>query len=160
MLGAMTKPFPPLAITSYWLPLNEQLVALVDLIPDDKLNWSPKRELYNFKGVLIHICSARHTWLTRDVQDGETSPDVLREGQTKDGLKDQLRLSWARMERFLGNREQLDATYSRQDDGGIEWRRDGHWIAYHLLEHDIHHRADIFHYMALLGIDHGDVETP
>jgi len=28
----------------------------------------------------------------------------------------------------------------------------GDWIAFHLLEHDIHHRADIFHYLALLGI--------
>ena len=29
---------------------------------------------------------------------------------------------------------------------------DGHWIAFHLLEHDIHHRADILHYLALLDV--------
>ena len=27
-----------------------------------------------------------------------------------------------------------------------------HWIAFHLLDHDIHHRADVVHYLALLGI--------
>ena len=39
-------------------------------------------------------------------------------------------------------------------------RRDGHWLAFHGLEHDVHHRADIFFYMALLGIEHGFIETP
>jgi uncharacterized damage-inducible protein DinB len=153
----MATEFPPLDITRYWAPLNEHLIALVDLIPDDKLNWSPKPELYNFKGILIHVAGARNSWMARDVQDGETTPDVLREGQTKGGLKEQLRLSWARMERFLGSRERLDAMYDFPFDGT---RRDGHWIAYHGLEHDIHHRADIFHYLALLGIDHGEIETP
>lgn len=150
--------FPPLAITRYWASVNGQLIGLVDLIPSDKLDWSPKPELYNLKGILIHISSARNTWLTRDVNDGQTSPDVMREGQTKEGLKEQLRLSWARMERFLGNQGQLDATY----DIPLEpvQRRDGHWIAYHGLEHDIHHRADIFHYLALLGIAHGEIEAP
>ena len=33
-------------------------------------------------------------------------------------------------------------------------------IASHLLEHDVHHRADLFHYLALLGIEHPEVETP
>ena len=156
----MSMTFPPLAITRYWAPLNGQLIELVELIPDDKLEWSPKPELYNFKGILIHISSARHTWLTRDVKDGEMSPDVLREGQTKEGLKEQLRLSWARMERFLSKEKQLNATYDVPHDPGGAAHRDGHWIAYHGLEHDIHHRADIFHYMALLDIDHGQIEAP
>lgn len=153
----MTDGFPPLDIVRYWAPLNGQLIDLVDLIPDDKLNWSPKPELYNFKGILIHICSARHAWMTRDVHDGETSPDVLREGQTKNGLKEQLRVSWARMERFLRDPRRRGAMYDFPFDSS---RRDGHWIAYHGLEHDIHHRADIFHYLALLGIEHGEIETP
>jgi uncharacterized damage-inducible protein DinB len=156
----MTTTFPPLDITGYWAPLNEQLVSLVDLIPDDKLDWSPRPDLYNLRGILIHISSARHAWMTRDVQDGETSPDVLREGQTKEGLKEQLRVSWARMERFLIKRALLDATYDVPGGPGGALRANGHWIAFHGLEHDIHHRADIFHYMALLGIEHGQIEAP
>ena len=153
----MATQFPPLDITGYWAPLNEQVIALIDLIPDDKLNWSPKPQLYNFKGILIHMAAARHGWMARDVQDGETTPDVLREGQTKDGLKQQLRLSWARMERFLRDPQRLDAVFVDAFDGT---RRNGHWFAYHGLEHDIHHRADIFHYLALLGVEHGDISTP
>ena len=35
-----------------------------------------------------------------------------------------------------------------------------YWIAFNLLEQDIHHRSDIFHYLALLGIEHPEVGTP
>ncbi len=52
--------FPPVDVTGQWARLNEQLVSLVDVIPDDKLNWSPKPELWNFKGILLHIAMARH----------------------------------------------------------------------------------------------------
>ena len=44
-------------------------------------------------------------------------------------------------------------------DGNRE-QKPGHWIAFHLLEHDIHHRADIFHYLALLEIEHPQIGTP
>jgi len=32
-------------------------------------------------------------------------------------------------------------------------RVSGHYIAAALFEHDIHHRADILHYLALLGVE-------
>lgn len=56
---------------------------------------------------------------------------------------------------FLRDQVKLDTTY---DGDGRPVT--GHWIAFHLLEHDIHHRADIFHYLALLGIETPDVGTP
>ncbi len=60
------------------------------------------------------------------------------------------------MRRFFSDPERLAAEYEA-------FRGDhptGHWIAFHLLEHDIHHRADIFHYLALLGIEHPQIGTP
>ena len=33
-------------------------------------------------------------------------------------------------------------------------------VAFHLLEHDIHHRADLLLYLALLGIETPQVWTP
>ena len=155
----MSSTFPPLAITGEWAKLNEQLVALVDLVPDDKLDWSPKPELWNFRGILIHICGARHNWMARDVKDGEPTPDVLREAQTKDGMRRHLRSSWERLQRFLADQRKLDAVYEGIWDGEARTFT-GHRIAFHGLEHDVHHRADVFHYLALLGIEHPEVETP
>jgi len=151
------RAFPPLDIADQWPKLNEQLVSLVDVVPDDKLNWSPRPELWNFKGIFLHIPMTRDNWLANRVKDGEQTPDVLHEGQTKEGMKDQLRLSWQRLERFLRDPARLAAKYK------ADYKPEaftGHWIAFHLLEHDIHHRADIFHYLALLGIEHPEVETP
>jgi uncharacterized damage-inducible protein DinB len=156
----MTTSFPSLAITRYWAPLNGQLIGLIDLIPDDRIDWSPKPELHNFKGILIHISMSRHGWLANAINDGEPSPDVLRGGQTKEGLREQLRLSWARMERFLSAEEKLSKRYEGKHPDGVPYSFLGHWVAYHLLEHDIHHRADIFHYLALLGIEHGEIQAP
>ena len=157
----MTTPtFVSLDIVPNWQRMNETIVRLVDYIPADKLDWSPKPELWNFKGILIHICSARHNWMARDVKDGDQSPDVIHEAQTKEGIKRHLHLSWHRLERFLRNPAQLAASYVSDHEDGQQYSHTGHWIAYHLLEHDLHHRADIFHYLALLGIETPEVGTP
>ena len=153
----MPDRYPPLDISVYYAKVTDHLIALVDCIPDDKLNWSPKPELWNFRGILCHVAFSRHGWLGNTVRDGEPTPDVLREGQTRDGLKEQLRLSGERLQRFLADPAKLAATYERVHYGE---HITGHWVAYHLLEHDIHHRANVFDYLGLLGIEHPEVETP
>ena len=145
----------PLDIGANWGRLNDSIIDLVDYIPEDKLEWSPRPDLFNLRGILAHIAFARQNWMTNNVEDGEETPNVLGNIGSQDAIKEQLKLSWERVERFLGNQGALDATYEG-GDGPIT----GHWIAYHLLEHDIHHRSDIFHYLALLEIDHPEIGTP
>ncbi len=151
--------FPPLDVTAQWGRLNDSIVTLVDYVPDDKVDWSPQPELWNFRGILLHTIVVRDNWLQHAVQDGETAPDVLATVQSKDAIQQELHRTWERVQRFLADSEKLDAMYERSRDGE-DHRFVGHWIAFHLLEHDIHHRADIFHYLALLGIEHPDVGTP
>ena len=172
----MSGAYPPLAITEYWSRLNDTIIDLVDVIPDDKLGWSPKAELFNLRGIVLHIALARHNWMERDVQDGlalgagpaapvgdetleERTRAFLQHGETKSDLKDHLRWSWDRLLAFLSDPAKLAKMYTATGDG-TERARDGHWIAFHGLEHDVHHRADIFHYLALLGVEHPDVGTP
>jgi len=157
---------PPLDISGRWAQLNETIVELVDVIPDDKLEWSPKPELFNLRGILLHVATARLNWMSAFIRDGgpllntpEALGEFLRSGQTKDGIKQALRDSWQRVERLLADPAKLDATY-RWDDPKRPEGQTGHWAAFHLLEHDIHHRADVFHYLALLGIGHPEVATP
>ena len=79
--------------------------------------------------------------------------------RSRDDLRRLLRESWAKVGSFLAEERYLDRVYEGSRDGE-EYSFSGHWIAFHLLEHDIHHRSDIFHYLALLEIDHPDVGTP
>ena len=145
--------FARIDVVPTWSHLNDELIRLVDYVPDDKLNWSPKPELWNFRGVLVHVGFARDQWLGNVVKDGVAGPTAF--PRTKDEIAQSLRRTWQRVEPFLRDEKRLDATYET-DRGSI----DGHFIAFHLLEHDIHHRADIFHYLALLGIETPDVGTP
>lgn len=150
----MGTSYVPLDIGPVWARFNADLIRLVDYVPDDKINWSPKPELWNFRGILLHIADTRDSWLA-GTGDGDTVDSVWTSVRTKDEIKRAYARTWQRVERFLANRDKLDATY-RDDEGDVT----GHWIAFHLLEHDIHHRADVFHYLALLGIETPDVGTP
>ncbi len=147
---------PPLDITPIWARFNDDLIRLVDYVPDDQMNWSPKPELWNFRGILLHIAATRDYWLGDDVRDGVEAPNVWLTVRSKAEIQQAYRRTWERLQAFLGDAKKLDATYPGDGGGEIS----GHWIAFHLLEHDIHHRADIFHYLALLGIETPDVGTP
>lgn len=144
-----------LDIVPVWARFNEELIKLVDFVPEDKMNWSPKPALWNFRRILMHIAATRDNWLKGAVKDGIEAPDVYRTARTRLDFQEAYRRTWSRLERFLTNAHQLDATYD-DDEGPVT----GHWIAFHLLEHDIHHRADILHYLALLGIETPGVGTP
>jgi uncharacterized damage-inducible protein DinB len=145
--GGMADHTPGLIIADYWAQLNEDLVALVDFVPDDRLDWNPRPELYTFRRILTHIAGCRDGWLADVVRDGVDAPDVHATVHTRADMQQAYRRTWQRIAAFLANAAQLDAAY--EDEGRTI---DGHWIAFHLLEHDIHHRADLLHYLALLDI--------
>jgi uncharacterized damage-inducible protein DinB len=151
------SPLARIDVAPTWRRFNDGLIRLVDYVPDDKMNWSPKPELWNFRGILLHIAATRDGWLGNDVKDGIEAPDVWRTVRSKSEIQEAYRRTWERVERFLRDEPKLDAIYG--GGGGFD-PVNGHWIAFHLLEHDIHHRADILHYLALLGIETPDVGTP
>jgi uncharacterized damage-inducible protein DinB len=135
------------------------LIELVDLVPGDRMQWSPKPELWSFQHLFQHVAEAREQWMVRGINDGEPNIDIYKNVHTKEEIKDALRRTWERIERTFTDPERLDATYRDR-----WWKeapiRTGHWYAFHLLEHDIHHRADVFLYLALLGIETPHVAVP
>jgi uncharacterized damage-inducible protein DinB len=143
---------PHIDITPHWAVVQEDIVKIVGLVPDDKIDWSPKDELWNFRGILIHISDARDRWMDRDVQDGEGYPNIWTTAKTKADLTRELERTWERLGRFLADPAKIGAMYPGD---GTHAPNSGHFIAYHLLEHDIHHRAELLQRLALLDIAHG-----
>jgi uncharacterized damage-inducible protein DinB len=140
-----------LEIVPIWKRLNEQLIQLVDQLPDERLDWSPQPDMWGFRRLFVHLAAEREEWMTRAINDGE--PNVVSQSaQSKDQLKDALRSSWRRIERTITDQAKLDATYKDRWWAGAPLY-DGHWVAFHLLEHDIHHRADMLVYLALLAVE-------
>ena len=104
--------FPALDITPFWATVNDDLITIVDSIPDDKLNWTPKPDLWNFRGILLHIAAARDGWLGGAVRDGETPASVCQTTRTKGGdPRGQSTARGERAARFVSDAEKLDATY-------------------------------------------------
>jgi len=149
--------FPALRISPYWDSVQEHLLRIIDLVPEERWNWSPKQDLWNFRGILLHVADARDGWLadgSHGVQDGEPYPNIWLTTRTPDDLRREMVRTYERLGRFLRNQSQLDAVYT-DEWGGETLVRDGHWIAFHLLEHDIHHRAELLQRLALLDVAHG-----
>ena len=149
--------FPRLDITPFWATVNDDLITIVDSIPGDKIDWSPKPELWNFRGILLHIASTRDGWAGgAGVEDD--APNVWQTARSKDDIKAAFDRTWRRVARFLADPGKLDGEHTVVwSDGSRDERAAGHWIAFHLLEHDIHHRSDLLHYLALLGVPMPDV---
>jgi hypothetical protein len=55
-----SQTFAPLDITPMWSRINDELIELADVMPEDKLDWSPSPELWNTRGILLHIVVGRH----------------------------------------------------------------------------------------------------
>lgn len=147
--------FPPLQITEYWREVHEDFLRIIDLVPADKWNWTPDERLWNARGIIIHAADARDSWMTFTVQDGNPYPNIWATARTLDDIRREHERTWARLQRFLSNQSALDAAYKEEDRNGNVVDINGHWIAFHLLEHDIHHRAELLQRLALLGVEHG-----
>ncbi len=92
------------------------------------------------------------------MKDDVEAPSVWQTTRSKAEIQREYRRTWERLEGFLRDGTKLDATYNLLDNPAEPAEPvNGHWIAWHLLEHDIHHRADLLHYLALLGEPMPDV---
>lgn len=141
-----------LDIVPIWRQLNDMLIELVDAVPDDRMDWSPKPELWSFDRIFRHLADAREEWMVRAINDGEPNIRVLENVHGKDEIKAAFQQTWERIERSFTDQARLDAEY--RDRWWAEAPlRTGHWVAFHLLEHDIHHRADLLLYLTLLGVE-------
>jgi uncharacterized damage-inducible protein DinB len=146
--------YPRIDIVPHWESVQRDLLAVIDLIPDDRMDWSPKPELWNFRGILLHVVSARDYWMGKIVGDGDRAPSVYETAHSPGDIKRECARAWERLGRFLSDPARLDREY--EEDAVVS----GHWIAFHVLEHDIHHRADLLHYLALLDIATPEIGTP
>jgi uncharacterized damage-inducible protein DinB len=150
--------YPPLDITPIWANVNEDLIEIVDLFGEEQLNWSPQPERWSARGILLHCVIGRFGISGAVIQDGKSNPEILKEGQTAAGLKSQLRSSWARLTEFVASERALAEEYDVPYQGKTA-KLSGHWLAFGLLEHDIHHRGELVGYLDLLGIAHAEPDS-
>jgi uncharacterized damage-inducible protein DinB len=154
--GTMPENFQRLNFAPYWQMTNDNLMELIDLFPDDKLDWTPAPGEWSARVIITHIILARHHGPIVPALDGAGMQEVVLDCRTRDGIKKQLRSSWEMVAAFLSDAEKLDAEHEPLTANAPEYNEpevyDGHYVAYHRMAHDLHHRSTIIGHLNQLGI--------
>ena len=161
-----------------WQQTNDNLIELVDLFDETKLDWAPRDVEWPARVIFAHIIGARYHGPIATPDDPARLAEIWRQCRTPDGIKRELRTSWNALARFLADSAKLDAVYASGEPpnpsreapppmlGSVERalagmdlgyvdrpeEYSGHYIAYHRFAHDLHHRSTLIGYLAQLGV--------
>lgn len=160
--------YPRIEVTPFWARITDQLVEVVDALTDQELDQRPAPGVWSVRDHMVHLIGGRVGLMDAQMHEVDPRPaDWVERCRTREGLKEQLVASWARMERFLASESQLEQVYTPPPvdaalfrgiaEGPPDYPTEpgpdtGHFIAYHRLVHDVHHRACIFNVVERLGI--------
>lgn len=140
-------------LTKFWFgEIKPPLIKALDAAPDDKLDWAPAENMITLGNIFMHISEATAWWIDT-VIDGQKYIDVTPcPSLPKPEIAAMLDAHWERLENFFARApEILEGKYDLSKYGRNS-QLTGYWIFLHLLEHDIHHRSQINHYLRILGI--------
>lgn len=143
-------------VAPHWAELNAHLIELLDLVPDDQLDRRPAPDAWGIGELMQHIVAARNHWLANALHDGGEIGVRSVTPSDRSKIRTALRDSFARIERFVSDPALLEARYeppAYDDPLYVDPDVfDGHYVAFHRLVHDVHHRADVMHRLNALDI--------
>jgi len=82
---------------------NENLIELIDLVPEEQLDWSPAPTEWSIKLISTHIILARYHYPIVPPEGGPQVQDVVMDCRKKEGLTKHLGLSWEMVAAFLSD---------------------------------------------------------
>lgn len=143
----------------HWNNVRQGLFAALDKLPDDQLGYSPRPGLRTFHEITCHIAGAEDGWfrycVTHELRGWEEAEYQPSDYPTGADLKKLLSDVHTRVE----------SLYADEGDRKIKelvvlpWgaQVEQEWIVWHVIEHEIHHRGEIYLMLGLLGIEAPDV---
>ncbi|MBI2939501.1 MAG: DinB family protein [Chloroflexi bacterium] len=137
----------------HWGEVRSGLLRALDKLDDDQLRFVPREGLWSLGKVAGHIADAEEGWfrfvVTRDLDGWPTSPPD--DYPTVESVKALLTAVHDRTLSYLATVDvaELDRLIATPRGRQIPLR----WIVWHVLEHEIHHRGEIFLMLGLMGIE-------
>ena len=141
-------------LLSDWAAVREGLKQALELLADEQLRFTPREGLRTVGEIAYHIAGTEENWL-RLLIYGKTpatwTPEVpanLTAAEVRAALS----------EAHDRTEAQLASADLRQEVT-LPWgsRTTLRWAVWHVLEHEIHHRGEIYLMLGLLGIEAPDV---
>lgn len=145
-------------VFSHWKQVRGDLLSTIDKFEDEELSFAPFESSWPAGQIMLHIGDAEDGWFRRVVsREIDEWPDHdLDLYPTTEAIKAKLSEIHDRTEKLLDSLELDDLDRVIQSPWS-EHRFSLGWIIWHVLEHEIHHRAELSLILGLLGREGLDV---
>lgn len=141
----------------HWDEVRRELYRALDMLTNEQLNFVPREGLRSLGDTARHIASAEEGWFrygidrVHDKWPGYSADDY----PTVESIKALLAEVHARTEVYLETLS-LDDLYKQGEtawgESFIPW-----WVIWHVIDHELHHRGEIFLMMGLMGLEAPDI---
>ena len=142
----------------HWDEVREGLYQALSKLTDAQLGFVPREGLWSLGSVVCHIATGEEHWFQYYIagkRPERGSSYDLASYPTVSDLKDLLETVHARTDAHL---ETLSASDLDQEVS-LPWgaKTTLRWVVWHVLEHEIHHRGEVFLMIGLLGMEAPDI---
>ena len=136
---------------------RDKLMTLASTLTDEQLDFVPREGLWSLGRVARHIARAEDGWfryvVARELDNWP--PYTAEDYRTVESIKILLTAVHARTEAYLTTIDIADLDRVIETPWGKQLTL--RWIIWHVLEHEIHHRGEIFLMLGLLGLKGPDI---
>jgi uncharacterized damage-inducible protein DinB len=141
-----------------WTVVRRGLLQAMDELTDTQLDFVPRKGMWSLGTVARHIANAEEGWFryatTHELAEWPAEY-TAQDFPTVESIKALLSEVHARTETFLKTLDAADLDRALEMPWGekLSLRQ----IIWHVLEHEIHHRGEIYLMLGLLGLEAPDV---
>jgi uncharacterized damage-inducible protein DinB len=141
----------------HWKTVRRDLLRALDLLADEQLAFVPRQGLWSLGKVARHIAEAEEGWfrhvVSRELPEWPRFRDE--DYATVESIKALLTEVHDRTETFLATLDEASLERAIATPWGEEISLG--WIVWHVLEHEISHRGEIYLMLGLMGMEAPDV---
>ena len=148
----------PLEFFSHWNQIRAGLLSTIEAFDDDELYMVPFEGSRSIGQIMLHIAGAEDGWLRHVVtHELDEWPDlyILDNFQDKVSILQTLDQVHSRSLEYLSKLNISDLNQKVKTPWGKETSL--HWIVWHIIEHEIHHRGELSLILGYLGREGLDV---
>jgi len=146
-------------IFTHWKQVRQGLLEALDKLTDEQLQFKPHPSLWSLAETVRHIAEAENGWFRHVVTHELDSWDEANFDPSADASLVNLKELLAGVHSYTENLclSGGDAFLSRQIDLAWGGRMSVEDVVWHVLEHEIHHRGEVYLMLGMLGIEAPDV---
>jgi uncharacterized damage-inducible protein DinB len=143
----------------HWATVRQGLVRALGTLTDEQLDFAPREDMQSLGDAARHIAYAEEAWFRHWMVGKHEGPPeyTAKDYPTVEAIKALLAEVHARTEAYLETLDIADLDQPYQ----TFWGQEGpiSWVIWHVLEHEIHHRGEIYLMIGLVGMKASAVQA-